>query len=120
MAKTIKKTSGEIRKEWTPEKLLNLAAKIPSFPDETTDEDMDTGRVRRMGRGFASYNEYINRKGRPKSAVKKIVVGIRLPEDVVIEMRATERYSSLLADYVMMGISSGKLKIPTLHNKKRK
>jgi hypothetical protein len=119
MAKMIRKTSDEIRKEWTPEKLRSLAKKIPSFPDETTDEDMVTGRVRRMGRGFASYSEYINRKGRPKSSVKKVVVGIRLPEDVVMDMRATNGYSSLLAEYIMMGISSGNLKIPTLRGSKK-
>jgi uncharacterized DUF497 family protein len=112
MAKIAKKTSNEIRKEWTTKKLRALAAEVPSFPDETTDEDIATGSVRHMGRGFASYNEYINRMGRPKSAVRKVVVGIRLPEDVVIDMRATNGYSSLLADYIMKGILSGKLKIP--------
>jgi hypothetical protein len=115
MAKTIRRTSDEIRKKWTPEKIRALAPAVPSFPDETTDDDIASGRVRRMGRGFASYKEHINRNGRPKSEVKKIAIGIRLPEPVVIGMRATEGYSSILSEYIMSGISSGKLKIPTLY-----
>jgi hypothetical protein len=114
MAKTVTKTSDEIRKEWTPEKIRALDADAPSFPDETDDEDIGSGRVRHMGRGFASYKEHINRNGRPKSAAKKVTVGIRLPESLVTAMRATDGYSSLLADYIMAGISSGKLKIPSL------
>jgi hypothetical protein len=62
MAKMTTKTSEEIRKEWTPEKLAELAKKeIPSYPDDITDEDIKAGYVKDVGRGFAAYKEYINR-----------------------------------------------------------
>jgi hypothetical protein len=110
MGRIITKTFEEIRKEWTPEKLRAVLDNAPSFPDETTDEDIATGRVRPTGgRGFAAYKEYINRNGRPKSAEKKVTVTLRLPEHIVAGLRATKGYSRLLSDYVMAGINSGAL-----------
>jgi len=110
MGKTVVVTSEEIRKEWTPEKLRALAATVPSFPDETTDEDRATGRVRPTGgRGFAAYKDRINRNGRPKSDVKTATVAIRLPESVIVDLRSKKGYSRILSDYIMAGISSGAL-----------
>jgi len=112
MGKTIVVTSEEIRKEWTPEKLRALAATTPSFPDETTDEDRATGRVRPTGgRGFAAYKEYINRNGRPKSDVKTAIVTLRLPESIVANLRSKKGYSRILSDYIVSGISSGALSV---------
>jgi len=110
MAKMIVKTSEQIRKEWPLERVRAMLDKAPVFHDDITAEDIATGRVRPMGRGFASYMEHINRGGRPKKAVKKVNVGIRLPEPVVADMRAVRGYSSILAEYIMAGISSGALK----------
>jgi hypothetical protein len=113
MGKLIRKTFEEIDKEWTPEKLRELSEKLSSFPEGTpdpiTDEDVATGRVKLIGRGFAACKEYINRNGRPKSAEKKVTVTLRLPEHVVAGLRTTKGYSRLLSDYVMAGINSGAL-----------
>jgi uncharacterized protein (DUF4415 family) len=109
MGKTITKTFEEIDKEWTPEKIRAVLDNAPSFPDDITDEDVATGRVKFIGRGFAAYKEHINRNGRPKSAEKKVTVTLRLPEHVVAGLRATKGYSRLLSDYVMAGINSGAL-----------
>jgi len=115
MGKMIVRTAEEIDRDWPPERIRALAESgtVPSFPDETTAEDMATGRVIPMGRGFASYREYINRGGRPKVADKKVTVGIRLPETVAADMRTVRGYSSILSEYILAGISSGQLKFST-------
>ena len=54
----INKNSKEIRKEWTPEKLAKLAKKkIPAFSTGITDEDIETKKVKRIGRGFEVFKE---------------------------------------------------------------
>ena len=114
MAKMITRTSDEIRKEWTPEKLAELAKKdIPSFPDEITDEDIETGRVKYIGRGFAAVKEYINRNGRPPVSDKKVVVSIRLPNSDAEKLRAMGKgWQTKVCDYIVQGIRQGKI-IPT-------
>ena len=78
MGKIVRKSSDDIRSEWTPEKIINLTKKdIPSFSTGITDEDMATGQVKRIGRGFAVFKENINRNGRPVISNKKVVVSIR-------------------------------------------
>jgi hypothetical protein len=108
MGKMIRKTSEEIRKEWTPDKIASLKSDdFPSFSSDVTDEDMTAGRVKKIGTGLASYRKY--RDANTKPPVKKVT--IRLPEAVVMDMRATQGYCGMLSDYIMSGISSGKLKI---------
>jgi len=34
---------------------------------------------KRIGRGFASFKEYINLKGRPKAGAPKVSISIRIP-----------------------------------------
>ena len=63
-------------------------------------------------RGLAKFMEHINRGGRPKIANKKVVLAIRFPEDIANQLRQNKRYSSHVADYVIKGLSTGKLKIP--------
>ena len=111
MAKMITKTSDEIRKEWTPEKIAELAKNdIPSFSTGITDEDMATGRVRRIGRGFAAFKEYINRDGRPSVADKKVVVSIRLPSSDVEKLRAMGKgWQTRVCDYLVQGIRQNKI-----------
>jgi len=113
MGKMIVKTSEELRKEWPPEKVRAALENAPVFPDDITDEDIATGRVKYIGRGFAACKEYINRNGRPKVAVKKVTVGIRLPETVAADMRSVRGYTSILSEYILAGISSGQLKFST-------
>jgi len=113
MGKMIVRTSEEIDRDWPPEKVRAVLDSAPEFDDETTAEDIAAGRVIPMGRGFASYKEYINRGGRPKVADKKVTVGIRLPETVAADMRTVRGYSSILSEYILAGISNGQLKFST-------
>jgi hypothetical protein len=66
----------------------------------------------RVATGFAAFKEHINGGGRSKPAVKKVTLGIRLPESVVTAIRVTDGYSGILSDYIMSGITSGKLEFP--------
>jgi len=110
MATMIKKKSDEIRNEWTPEKLRALAETAPSFPDETTDEDMATGRVRRIGRGFAAFKECTNRNSRPKVEDKRVAVSIRLPNSDVEKLRALGKgWQTRVGEYLINGIRNGKI-----------
>ncbi|MDR0321849.1 MAG: BrnA antitoxin family protein [Treponema sp.] len=111
MEKIIRKNSKKIRKEWTPEKLVDLAKKeIPSFPTGILDEDMATGRVKHLGRGFATFKENINRNGRPSVAEKKVVVSIRLPGPDAEKLRAMGKgWQTKVGNYLIQGIRHGKI-----------
>jgi uncharacterized protein (DUF4415 family) len=110
MAKMITKTSEEIRKEWTPEKIRELAKTVPSYPDDITDKDIEAGYVKEVGRGFAAYKEYINRNGRPPVNVKKIVVSIRLPSSDVKKLRAMGKgWQTRVSDYLSLSIKHGEI-----------
>jgi len=89
MGKIVTVTSEEIRREWTPEKLREWSKSISSLPedcpDPITDEDVATGRVKFIGRGFASYQEYISRNASPKEEVKTAKVSSRRPVAVAAE-----------------------------------
>jgi len=82
MGKTVVITSEEIRKEWTPEKLREWAKRLDSFPvdnpDPFTDEDLETGRIRRIppGQGIDAFLESVNRKKRLESEVNKVPVAV--------------------------------------------
>jgi hypothetical protein len=115
MEKMIKKTSSEIRREWTPAKIAELKSSDFAFDkSDIADADMTVGKVKRVGRGFAAFRENINLYGRPRAERKKTVVTICLPNDLVSDMRRSRGYSRVISDYVMDGISRGKLNIPTL------
>jgi len=111
MAKLIRKSSEEIRKEWNPEKIADLAKEeIPSFSTGITDDDMATGRVKHIGRGFAAFKENINRKGRPNVKEKKVVVSIRIPGSDVEKLRAMGRgWQTKVGNYLIQGIRHGKI-----------
>jgi uncharacterized protein (DUF4415 family) len=111
MAKMITKNSKEIRKEWTPEKLAELEKKdIPSFSTGITEEDIATGRVKHLGRGFAAFKEHINRSGRPKVEDRKIVVSIRLPNTDVEKLRAMGKgWQTRVSNYLSQGIQNDKI-----------
>ena len=65
-----------------------------------------------VARGFAQFQEYINRKGRPKAETRKARISIRLPEETVASLRQVDGYSTILGEYIMAGITSGSLKFP--------
>ena len=111
MGKMIRKNSEEIRKEWTPEKIASLAKKdIPSFSTGVSDEDISTGRVKRIGRGFAAFKENINRNGRPAVAEKKVVVSIRIPGSDAEKLRAMGKgWQTKVGNYLVQGIRHDKI-----------
>jgi len=113
MGKMVRKNSEEIRKEWTPDKIADLTKKeIPSFSTGISDEDIATGRVKRVGRGFAAFKENINRNGRPTVAEKKVVVSIRIPGPDAEKLRAMGKgWQTKVGDYLVQGIRRGKIAI---------
>jgi hypothetical protein len=128
MAETITMTSAEIREEmrkkYGSDKAADahVKAMLEAAPEE---EDFEKalkaegfspgGKI--VARGFAAFKEYINRNGRPKVADKKVNISIRLPESTATNLRAHEGYSSILGDYIMDGIRSGKLPIHSRESK---
>ena len=111
MGKIIRKTSGEIRREWTSEKIKDLAKKeIPSLSTGISDEDIAAGRVKRLGRGFASFKENINRSGRPTVAEKKVVVSLRIPGSEAEKLRAMGKgWQTKVCNYLIQGIRHGEI-----------
>jgi len=111
MGKMISKNSDEIRKDWTPEKIADLAKKkIPSFSTGITDSDIATGRVKYIGRGFAAFRENINRNGRPPVAERKVVVSIRLPGSDAEKLRAMGKgWQTKVSNYLVRGIRQGEI-----------
>ncbi|MCL2473899.1 MAG: hypothetical protein FWF23_03220 [Alphaproteobacteria bacterium] len=71
-----------------------------------------------VARGFANFLQYINRNGRPKVQDKKVPIAILLPQSVAKEFRSHEHYSRHIAEYVMKGLSSGKLNMSGLSKTK--
>ena len=76
---------------------------------KSSDEDTATGRVKRLGRGFAAFRENINRNGRPTVAEKKVVVSIRLPSPDAEKLRAMGKgWQTIGGNYLLQGIRHGK------------
>jgi hypothetical protein len=107
MKQTIRMTVKEIHKNLDVKAAIAMAKNAPVQRDP-----YPQGKI--GGRGFASFREHINRLGRPRNQTRKIMIGIRLPESVVMNLRATNGYSSMVADYVLDGINRGALDIPSL------
>jgi hypothetical protein len=110
MAKTVSMTAEEIRKTEDVDAAFERAKRSKPMP-------VPSGGGLRVATGFAAFKEHINGGGRSKPAatkpaVKKVTLGIRLPESVVTAIRATDGYSGILSDYIMSGITSGKLEFP--------
>jgi uncharacterized protein (DUF4415 family) len=71
---------------------------------------MATGRVKRLGRGFAAFRENINRNGRPPVAEKKAVVSIRLPGSDAEKLRAMGKgWQTIVGNYLIQSIRHGKI-----------
>ena len=82
-------------------------------------ENDDNQPVVRIGRGFAAFKEYINKKGRPKVDDKQISVSLRLPESVIKSLRSTvgRSWRSYARDYIIKGLGNGDFE-KYQHNKK--
>jgi uncharacterized protein (DUF4415 family) len=121
MAKTISKTSDEIRAKWTPDELDKLARKnIRSFSAGITKEDERTGRVKNIGRGFAVLKQYINRNGRPKVEDPKVSISIRIPLSKAACLRETgPGWQTRTSEFVVEGINQGKLTPRELPQKRK-
>jgi hypothetical protein len=109
MKNTIRMTADEIRKNFDVDAAIAMARAAPVSPDP-----YPAGKI--GGRGFASFKNHINMLGRPKNVNRKIMIGVRLPETIVMGMRNTNGYSRIVAEYIMAGITNGDLHIPSIRN----
>jgi len=79
-------TSREIREKYgTPEEKAITKKMLEDAPE--FDEVPFKGK--RIGRGFAAFKEYINRKGRPKAEDPKVGIAIRIPLSKAAWLRET-------------------------------
>ncbi|GHU71087.1 hypothetical protein FACS189450_06540 [Spirochaetia bacterium] len=111
--KLVRMTSSEIRKKYGNDtaKIKAMLESAPEFDDDITDDDVASGRIRPVGRGFAAFKEHINRNGRPTVADKTVSVSIRLPKSIVDDLRTEKNFTRKISDYIVNGIKDGKLKI---------
>jgi len=77
MARTLKMTAKEIRKNYDVKKAVSLAKIAP----EENKLSLITGPA--VGRGFAAFKENINKKGRPLKESKKKQINLRIDSDIV-------------------------------------
>ena len=77
MAKIIKMTAEDIRKNFNIDEAIVMAQ---SAPEEGELPFVPSPVV---GRGFASFKEHINRKGRPLKENKKQQINLRIDSDIV-------------------------------------
>ncbi|MDR2718141.1 MAG: hypothetical protein LBB89_08775 [Treponema sp.] len=105
--KMVRMTAEEIRKIYGKDEAH--AMKMARAASEEI-RDINSG-GKSVARGFASFREHINRKGRPKAADKKVKISIRLPDSYVTRLRLVDGYSTIISDYVMKGLTSGAISI---------
>jgi len=115
MDKLIIMTAEEIRKTYGKDeaKAMEMARAAPEY-----DGDPNPG-GKPIARGFAQFKEHINRKGRPKSEIRKAHISIRLPEDAVASLKDIDGYSAILGDYIMGGIKNGSIKLPNYPTRRK-
>jgi uncharacterized protein (DUF4415 family) len=91
--------------ETTPE----IKAMLDKAPEFTLEEiGVKPGKI--AARGFASFKEYINRNGRPKSENPKVGISIRIPVSYANGLRATgPGWQRRISDYLIKGINNGDL-----------
>jgi len=103
MKKTVSMTSEQMRKYSVKNK-----AKIQSQLDATPEFDELPFEGKRIGRGFASFKEHINRKGRPKAEDPKVSISIRIPLSKAVKLRETgPGWKTRTSDFVVDGIDRG-------------
>jgi uncharacterized protein (DUF4415 family) len=103
MKKTANMTSKEMREYSKKNK-----TKIKSQLDKAPEFDELPFEGKRVGRGFASFKEYINRKGRPKAKDPKVSISIRIPLSKAAKLRKTgPGWQTRTSDFVVEGIDRG-------------
>jgi len=103
MKKTINMTSREMR-EYSKKNKTKIQAQLDAAPE--SDEIPFEGK--RVGRGFASFKEYINRQGRPKVKDPKVSISIRIPMSKAAKLRETgPGWQTRTSDFVVEGIDRG-------------
>jgi len=109
----INNVANELSFTWDEERVMAMARAAPEHSMEDIPELKGSIPGPVVARGFAQFQEHINRKGRPKAETRKARISIRLPEETVASLREVDGYSTILGEYIMRGITSGLLKFPT-------
>ncbi|MCL2473610.1 MAG: BrnA antitoxin family protein [Alphaproteobacteria bacterium] len=98
-------------RKYTEKELRAHLKTIPYNDDVWTKEDLETGRVKYVGKGHAA--AIVHHKslvGRPKVADKKVLVSLRLRESSVKKLKGLGRgWQTMAGEYLMKGINSGKV-----------
>jgi len=103
MKKIANMTSKEMR-----EYSVKNKTKIQSQLDAAPEFDELPFEGKRIGRGFASFKEYINRKGRPKAKDPKVSISIRIPLSKAKKLRETgPGWQTRTSDFIVDGIDRG-------------
>jgi len=103
MKKTVNMTSKEMREYRKKHK-----AKTQSQLDTAPEFNELPFEGKRIGRGFASFKEYINRQGRPKAEDPKVSISIRIPLSKAAKLRETGAgWQTRASDFIVDGIDRG-------------
>jgi len=103
MKKTVNMTSKEMHKYSVKNK-----TKIQSQLDTAPEFDELPFEGKRIGRGFASFKEYINRQGRPRAEDPKVSISIRIPLSKAAKLRETgPGWQTRTSNFVVDGIDRG-------------
>jgi uncharacterized protein (DUF4415 family) len=103
MKKTANMTSKEMR-EYSAKNKVKIQSQLDTAPE--FDELPFDGK--RVGRGFASFKEYINRNGRPKAEDPKVSISIRIPLSKAAKLRETgPGWQTRTSDFIVAGIDRG-------------
>jgi len=99
-------TANEIQKKYGDDR-EKLKTMLDSAPEYNGDPNPGG---RPIARGFASFKEYINKKGRPQVTDKKVVVSIRIPSSDAEKLRAMGKgWQTKVGDYIVSGLRQGKI-----------
>jgi uncharacterized protein (DUF4415 family) len=105
MKKTTNMTSKEMR-EYSKKNKTKIQSQLDTAP-EFSELPFES---KRIGRGFASFREYINRKGRPKAEDPKVSISIRIPLSKAAKLRETgPGWQTRTSNFVVDGIDRGVL-----------
>jgi len=103
MKKTTNMTSKEMW-EYSKKNKTKILSQLDTAPE--FDELPFEGK--RIGRGFASFKEYINRQGRPKSEDPKVSISIRIPLSKAVKLRKTgPGWQTRTSNFIVDGIDRG-------------
>jgi uncharacterized protein (DUF4415 family) len=103
MKKTTSMTSKKMR-----EYSVKNKTKIQSQLDTAPEFDELPFEGKRIGRGFASFKEYINRQGRPKAEDPKVSISIRIPLSKAAKLRETgPGWQTRTSNFIVEGIDRG-------------